>query len=315
MKKFKFFTILFITAVLSGCIIFEDKTPDISKELKVLVWNIWHGGHDEDLPRDGRPDVIEVIKSSEADIVLMIETYGSAPQIAKATGMNFAINSADPGDTGENLCIFSKYPILKKEFRTISSFNFISAVVDVQGTPVRVCDLWIDYKPDCAKVPVELTETEILDWENNEGDRISTLKRILKSLDKDIENSNTIPLIVGGDFNSNSHLDWVESTANIPLYGHNGKTVKWEVSSLMVDAGFTDSWREIYPDPSTNYGETWLSEEQTCRIDYLYYQGSKIKALKSETVAVGYGKDFTYREKNLMFPSDHGFVLTTFKIN
>jgi len=38
----------------------------------VMAWNIWHGGHDESLPADGRPSVVNIIRESGADVVLMI---------------------------------------------------------------------------------------------------------------------------------------------------------------------------------------------------------------------------------------------------
>lgn len=298
-----------------SCNTFVDTAPNVEKELKVMVWNIWHGGNDTSLPRDGREDVIAVINSSDADVVLMIETYGSAPQIAEATDMNFAIYSIDEANTGENLCIFSKYPIIKKEIHSMSTFNFITAVIDVEGTPVRLADVWIDYLPDTTAVPTDLTADEIIEWEDDNGNRVSTMKQILRRLRTAIWEADSIPLIMGGDFNSHSHLDWTESTANLAPFDHDGAIVNWEVSSLVTEAGFTDSWREIFPEPATHYGVTWLSSSQPCRIDYIYYKSSKLKAIASETVDFREGTNFTYRGQELMYPSDHGFVMTTFTLN
>lgn len=308
--------LIIITILITSCTSFTDQSPDDEKELKVMAWNIWHGGHNESLPRDGRPDVIRVINQSKADVVLMIETYGSAPQIAKATGMKYAIFSKNPENKHENLCIFSRYPILKKEIYPISSFYFIAVIIDVNGTPVRAGNLWIDYRPDATEVPTNLGEATILDWEKSKGDRVSQITKILKILRREIADADQVPLIIGGDFNSHSHLDWIKSTADLAPYGHGGITVDWEVSNKMTCAGFIDSWRAMHPDPSTHYGVTWLSENQPCRIDYIYYKGSKLKAVDCEIVNFPPGENFTFRgAENLMYPSDHGFVLTTFKIN
>lgn len=304
----------FVFLLSLGCVNFSDKTPDIEKELRVMVWNTWH----KDIRPVEEKSMIEIIKASDLDVVLMIETYGVAKRLAKETGMNFAIFSRDPEAPDENLCIFFKeeYELLKKEHHPYSTFHFISCVIDVAGTPVRLADIWIDYLPDTTLVPTEKSEAEIRAWEREEGDRISQVSSILRLLKGAIADSDEIPLIVGGDFNSHSHLDWTEATANLVPYGHGGKTVQWEVSSRMEEAGFIDSFREIHPDPATNYGVTWLSDSQPCRIDYLYYQGKKIRAIESQSYNHPVQTEgFEYNGKEYLFPSDHGFVFTTFKIN
>ncbi|MCK5730577.1 MAG: hypothetical protein KAH68_05855, partial [Draconibacterium sp.] len=88
-------------------------------QLKVLVWNIWHGGNDESLPSDGRPSVIDIIKTSKADVVLMIETYGSSKLISDSTELNYHLISS-------NLSIYSRFPITKQlaYSDSISTFNF-----------------------------------------------------------------------------------------------------------------------------------------------------------------------------------------------
>ena len=61
MRKLYVFSVLLLLMSLFSC---TEKTEN--PQLKVLVWNIWHGGNDESLPKDGRPSVIEVIKTLEA---------------------------------------------------------------------------------------------------------------------------------------------------------------------------------------------------------------------------------------------------------
>ena len=57
--------------------------------------------------------------------------------------------------------------------------------------------------------------------------------------------TDSIPIIMGGDFNVHSHLDWTEATRN--LYHHGGAVVDWPVSIAMEKAGFKDSFREMNP--------------------------------------------------------------------
>lgn len=63
---------------------------------------------------------------------------------------------------------------------------------------------------------------------------------------------------MGGDFNEPSHRDWVEANKN--LYDHNGMVIPWTVTTLLEDAGFIDSYREIYLTHSPIPGFTYPSD-------------------------------------------------------
>ncbi|MEZ6104947.1 MAG: endonuclease/exonuclease/phosphatase family protein [Pirellulaceae bacterium] len=51
-------------------------------EVRVMTWNIWHGGR-EDGEEVGPLRVAEVIRDSQADVVAMQETYRSGERIAE----------------------------------------------------------------------------------------------------------------------------------------------------------------------------------------------------------------------------------------
>lgn len=307
--------ILILSFILFG---WNDIISSETINLKVMAWNIWHGGKGESLPvDDGRSEIIEIIKHSEADVVLMIETYGSAPFIAEGLGFHYTLLS-------DNLCIFSRFPIQQTFLfpDSISPFHFGGAEIFIQGKiPVVFFDTWLHYLPDARDVPLNETSEKIIAWER-EGTRDDEIKIILKTIEPFLKNSDNIPVIMGGDFNSHSHLDWTEETKDI--YHHGGAVVDWPVSKSICAVGLIDSYREIFPYPAVNIGVTWLSgknfngESQYSRqdrIDYLYYKGSKIQAVDSETVNAPDGKRFYYRGKNFMFPSDHGFIVTDFRID
>ena len=313
MKKPRFYTAYFFILILtlSGC-----GSGSKSIDFEVLVWNIWHGGHDESLPADGRPSVVEVIRESGADVVMMIETYGSAPYISEQTGMDYELLSS-------NLCIFSRYPIVKRyEFpENISTFNFGGVEILVEDSiPVLFFDTWLHYLPDTRLAPVKLGEEAILAWEN-EGSRDDEIYAIMEVLKPFVENADNVPLILGGDLNSHSHLDWIDATKD--MYNHGGAVVNWTVSRTLYDNGFKDAYREINPDPVNNPGKTWISGNENGkhvytkvdRIDYCYFQGAQIKPISSEAHTAIPGDTLRYREKDIMYPSDHGFVLTTFRLN
>lgn len=288
----------------------EQKTE---QDLTVLSWNVWHGGHSKAYPEKGCEGTIGILKKSKADVILMVETYGAAPMIADSLGYQYNLISS-------NLCIFSRYPIVKKYAfpDSIATFNFGGVEIDMDGTPVRLFDTWLHYLPDMRLVPTDKTEQEILVWDDA-GTRDEEIRKIIGVLKPILAESDSIPVIMGGDFNSHSHLDWTEATKN--LYNHGGAVVNWTVSKAMERAGFKDSFREINPDPVKNIGTTWLTDADSLetvnrqdRIDFIYYQGKTIQAVASECYDTILGERFSFKGDDFFYASDHGFVLTTFKI-
>lgn len=285
-------------------------------ELKVLAWNIWHGGNDETLSSDGRPSVIDVIKMSKADLVLMIETYGSAPMISDSTDLNYHLISS-------NLSIYSRFPITKQLAfpDSISTFNFGGVeILAFDSIPIVVFDTWLHYLPDTRLAPTHLPEDSILAWENK-GSRDDEIFRIINSIESYIGNSANVPIILGGDLNSHSHLDWTVATKD--TFNHGGTVVNWTVSKALSDARFKDSFREIHPNPLMELGKTWISGMdkkgefgymKEDRIDYIYYMGNVLKPTNSESFVCPPGANLKFRNEEIMYPSDHGFVLTTFEI-
>jgi len=66
------------------------------------------------------------------------------------------------------------------------------------------------------------------------------IQKVLPYFEKYAKESDSIPIIVGGDMNSPSHLDWSEKTKNI----HNGLVVPLYSNKVFEDLVFTDSFRE-----------------------------------------------------------------------
>lgn len=280
-------------------------SKESKKTLTVLSWNVWHGGHSKTYSGKGCEGTIDILKKSEADVVLMIETYGAAPMVADSLGYSYNLIS-------DNLSIYSRYPIIRKYAfaDSISTFNFGGVMIDVDGKPVRVFNTWLHYLPDMRLVPTDKSKEEILAWEM-EGTRDEEIHKILSVLQPLLAEADSIPIIMGGDFNVHSHLDWTEATRN--LYFHGGAVVDWPVSIAMEEAGFKDSFREMNPNPVANLGVTWLTDadslETECRmdrIDFIYYQGKTIQAIASECYDNSLGKTFTFKGEDFFYPSDHG---------
>lgn len=312
MKKkntmYAFLALLSLSLFVSAC---KQTKPVGEKELKVLSWNVWHGGHSKTYPADGCQGAIGILKKSGADVILMIETYGAAPMVADSLGYEHFLIS-------DNLCIYSRYPIMKTYTfpDSISTFNFGGVEIDVNGMPVRLFNTWLHYLPDMRLAPLDKSEQEILAWDDA-GTRDDEIRRILSVLRPVLSQSDSIPVIIGGDFNVHSHLDWTEATKD--LYHHNGSVIRWTVSQAMQHAGFKDSFRELNPDPVKNIGTTWLYDNddkptRQDRIDFIYYQGNTIRAVASETFNQELAKPLRLNGEEFFYPSDHGFVMTTFKL-
>ncbi len=286
----------------------KQQEPTDTK-LKVMAWNIWHAGHLKEYGKKGETGTLEILKNSGADVIMMIETYGAADIVADYLGYYHRLLSS-------NLSIYSRYPITKSITfpDSISTFNFGGVEIDVNGQPVRILDTWLHYLPDTRKAPLDSSHQTILDWETA-GSRDNELRAILNCIEPYLAQADSIPVIMGGDFNSHSHLDWVESTKD--TRNHGGAVVEWTISKMMTDAGFIDSFREIHPDPNANYGTTWLhpvANNTQDRIDYVYYKGAKLSCDTSETYNKDLGEMLNLYGKEYFYASDHGLVLSTFTL-
>lgn len=298
----------YVPAVDSSCLDVEITAANVSnavathqpKVLKVLQWNIWHGGIH--LGKEGRERVIELIKETNADIILMQEAYGAQQMIADSLGYYLQTPSSDA-----NLALFSRYPLEK--IATEYPFQSNPAKVTLPGgKQICVNDCWLRYayRPEytCAYTNQGMNPDE---WVAE--DSLLALEDARYILEKDIQpyvNKDT-PIIIAGDFNSCSHLDWTQRAASLH-YGYAAE--KLPTSRYMLEQGFSDSFRELHPDEVKRPEGTFaviLGNLQTARIDFIYYNKEKgLKPLSSKIVR-------TTAEIDDVWPSDHAAVLTTFE--
>jgi endonuclease/exonuclease/phosphatase family metal-dependent hydrolase len=127
-----------------------------------------------------------------------------------------------------------------------------------------------------------------------------TLRRI------DESSADGVPVVLVGDFNCPSHLDWPD--------------VVWPVTKAAEEAGFADSYREAHPDPAAAPGHTWSPihavhedgsgrPEPQDRIDYVLHRGLTVR--DARTVVTGSPHPWPDVTDN-DWPSDHAAVVTTF---
>jgi hypothetical protein len=264
--------------------------------LKIMNFNIFHGGN-ETGKEVGVERIVEVIKSSGADVISMQETYGSGARIADRLGYYFYLRST-------NISIMSRYPIEETLNGYKSFYNGGAHIRLSKDQKIAFFANWLnfptDYWGDLEK-KVKLN-ADILTKQMDEGNT-GDLRHILQIIQPYIDQSSSTPVIFCGDFNSGSHLDWIASTQHL----NGGLVVPFPSGLLLMKNGFKDSFREIHPDPLKVRGITWSPMSVDAfkdRIDYIYYKGPKIKAIASATID----------QHPVKYPSDHAALLTTFKI-
>lgn len=270
--------------------------------VKVLQWNIWHGGNH--LGTDGPTRIIELIKKSDADIITMQEGYGTQHRIHDS--LRYYMQTPSPND---NLVLFSRYPIeTLPTYRKFNSNPNIVTLPNKQRLLVNAC--WLRFANDpeytCDYPCVGHNVDTWIVQDSLRG--LVDAKYILENDTKPYLKDPNMPVIIGGDFNSCSHLDWTQRAASLHFgYG----PVEFPISKYMFREGYKDSFREMNPNEVTRPEGTFAviyGQLRVSRIDFLYYKGDNIRAISSKIVK-------TAPEIDDVWASDHAAVLTTFKLH
>ncbi|WP_422928777.1 endonuclease/exonuclease/phosphatase family protein [Singulisphaera sp. PoT] len=270
------------------------------QELRVLNWNIWNGGDEAKKTSDPaikaakQKRVVDVIEESGADVVTMVETYGSGEVISKGLGFHFL-------PRGTNVSIHSRWPV-KKDLSVYKPFHCVGALIErPDGKQFAVFSVWIHYVDDIWTDPHSRDGRDAADLLAKDGpSRVVEIREILAGIREKTADLKGVPVILAGDFNSNSHLDYVEEARS-----QYGLVAEWPVTKAVADAGFRDSYRVCNPAIDRAKDRTWtplFPEQIQDRIDFIYWKGDALKPRESRMID---------RHAN-RWPSDHSAVLTVF---
>jgi HAD superfamily hydrolase (TIGR01509 family) len=246
--------------------------------LRVMTWNLWYGGTKV---HDHRAKQLKVIAGTDVDVVGLQETYGTAAEeLAEALGWFHH-------RAGENLGIISRHPITAVlGDPDVGFYGAAGARIAVGDQDVVVWTAHLDYErygPYESEPPA------------HEGIRLGQMRDTLRRI------GDAAPVVLVGDFNTPSHLDWPD--------------VEWPVTKAAEEAGFADSFREAHPDPVREPGHTWspvyAHPEPQDRIDFVLHRG--LRVLDSRTYVSGTPRVLPDVEDNA-WPSDHAAVITTFSL-
>lgn len=306
-------TVLLAAIIWHACLmclsVAADNAQDHSETVRVLTFNLWHGGDAGKQPLD---QTVEVIKQSRADIVGLQETAGNAPkgeprpdraaELAKRLGWHYL-------DQGGRTGIISRFKIVaatprKWGARLIlpSGRQMYAFNVHFPASPYQPYQLLgIPY----GNAAFLTTEAEAIQAARaargkQAEEMIAEVKAILPE---------GWPVVLTGDFNEPSHLDWTEAAAIANLCP---LAVQWPATKAVETVGFVDAYRNVYPDPVEFRGLTWTPttknsdpKDRHDRIDFVFVGAADRSKFNVKTSQlIGESREFADIVVS-PYPSDH----------
>ena len=268
--------------------------------LKVMEFNVEYGGTQISFAK-----VIEAVKKAQPDVIGLEEAETNTGKLAKAAGYPYWSDATQ---------VISRYPILSPEAAK-GNYVFIELA---PGRGVALANVHLpsdDPGPQAIRrgAPVE----KVLAAETKY--RLPSIQPGLQVLPPLAKRG--LPTFLVGDFNAPSWRDYTQQVVGTRDYVK--YVVEWPVSKAVEAAGFTDSWRAVYPDPLKSLGLTWWAARPKVdgwnpgpnspqdRIDFIYAAGPA-KATAAQLAGEKGGPEVTFGVKP--WPSDHRAVMTTFAV-
>jgi len=275
--------------------------PPREMTLAVGTFNVEYGGTLVDFDK-----VVEAAEAGGADILGIEEAWGNTERLAESLGWNFDARTQ----------VISRYPILEPPG---ADGRFV--YVEVRpGHVVAVSNVHLTSSPYSPNKVVRgsISLDEVIAQE--ERVRLPELEPMLDALAPPVASG--VPSFLLGDFNTPSHLDYVESAVGtrpeIPF------VIPWPVTMAAETAGFADSYRAVHPDPVAAPGITWPAgrpdlkgewnppdDAPNDRIDLVLSAGA---ATPTESVVIGEAGAEGVDVAVSPWPSDHRSVVSTFTV-
>ncbi len=338
MRHWKYIVIVFLLC--AGC---RQEKP---KEITLLQFNIWQEGT---MIEGGFASIVNHIARLQPDFVTFSEVrnYHNTDFIARLINALSEAGVTYYGERSVSTGIISKYPVLKQKVvypLQNDRGSVLKACFLVEGRDVVVYSAHLDwlncssYLPrgygssDWKKLPQPVTDIDSLLADNRASFRDDEIRALLSDAQKEQDKV----VLIGGDFNEPSHLDWQADTKNIR--DHCDVIIEWDCSVLLYSNGFVDAFREKYPNAVEYPGFTFAADNPAAkldqlvwspdaddreRIDFIYYRSDNMIALKDIRIvgprgsilrgerAPDTGKD-TFIKPIGVWPTDHKALLATF---
>lgn len=327
--------------LLAGCFLGVSCQSD--NRIKMLQLNVWQDATQVEGAFDA---IVNEIVEHQPDIVTLCEvrnyngvnfTECLCQSLNERGCIYYTFNCLDGG-------IISKYPILESSILETTTIN--RAVVRIGSQKVAVYAAHLDYTHYACYLPrgydgvtwkecaIPESVDEILS-QNNASKRIRQIECLMQQAERDLSDSCLI--IIGGDFNEPSWMDWKEDTKD--LYDHRGFVIPWTTTKRLDENGYKDAYRELYPSAVTHPGFTWVADnigkeikelawapnaDERDRIDFIFYKGEGIKPVDAAILGpkgsivrgqrVLETSQDSFLEPLGVWPTDHKGILVTLQI-
>lgn len=291
-------------------------TVSAAEWVRVMSFNLWHGG---DAGKQPLSQTAEVIRAAKADIVGLQETGGYEKEkgagrpdhgrkIAEMLGWNYF-------DQGERTGILSRFPIVTNTPR-----KWGVTIRLPSGREVRMFNVHFMHAPyqpyqllniPYANAPfIKTADEAISEARKARGGQVD---RMLSELKPALAGGQ--PVFLTGDFNEPSHQDWTKRAASA---GKCPLAVEYPSTLAVTSVGLRDAFRTVFPDEVARPGPTWTPttkpddpKDRHDRIDFVFVGGPNVTVKRCEIV----GEDRKFADLVVQpYPSDHRAVVATVEI-
>lgn len=233
-------------------------------DFTVGVWNIWHGGIHWSTEKDGW--------DSRLRIVEMIKEKNLDVVLLQETYSSGDFIAAELG----------------YYFATTSDWDYCYQGANISViSRYPITEVKVSKETEFNNVAVKLAISKNQEiWAMSNWYGMLQFPTVFDFHNSRFSSSDQIPILFGGDFNAVPHTDGGQSPA----------------SKKMIEEGFTDGYRSLYPDVKKYPG---FSHRSGSRIDQLYYKGKGLENVSTEVIS-------SWPEG---FPSDHFLIVSKFKLN
>lgn len=286
----------------------RKKPTEGSCLLRVLSINIEDGAQAYDINA-----LIDLIRQSEANVVSILEPITEekvdmTETIAKRLGWEYHSPMCNPStecSIGHPRSIISDFPL------TIVETDIGCARLEI--CPNKYVFVIPAHFDDYPYQPYQALGKSYAHWQKGDHELIGMNPKRLIEAAVQARGSDALavcklgkqmakqgPVIIAGDFNEPSHLDWTKRAVDAGLAP---LPVAFPTSKLFYKYGFQDAFRVVHPDEVSMPGYTWPTDTakktekdyRAERIDFVY--SFSLKVIGCQTVES---------------PSDHLGVLATF---
>ncbi len=245
-------------------------TPDIiplqqnTTSLTAACWNIWHGGKHYNEKEDGWDSRVKIAEmlKKENADIVMMQETYSSGDFIAAELGYYFAASVDWDYLNQGANLSVISRYPIKEMYVPETSSFMNCGVRISLS--RTQDMYV-----------------LSNWYG-----MNEFSNVFEFHKPRFAESDTIPMLFAGDFNAVPHTDGGNSPA----------------SKALLQVGFTDAYRSLYPDATAFKGPTHRSGS---RIDQIYHKGSGLKNTSTKVIS----------KARPGFPSDHFLIISKYDLN